>query len=146
MAYCTASDIAIQLGVDTYTATTRPTLTQINSIIDNISGEIDFHLSAIGITSPTDVRVLSKLKNICIDGVACRVGFSNFGNNQGVDNTQPNHYCKNYKESLNEMKEDPSLYGITTGNESVIFSSNVLDGTLDEADANNLMLDDTYRY
>lgn len=141
MAYCTYSDLAIQLGYDSFGTTTKPTAIQVASIIDNVTADIDILLQSIGISLPiTDSSVLLYLKDKCIMGSCCRIGFSYFSNNTGVDGTQPNHFCSDYSEWKKEIKENPAVLTNILSQSDSAPSSNVLDGTITEDDIKNNMI------
>jgi hypothetical protein len=146
--YCTASEIQVLLGFpDAFSANTRPTETQVNTEITNVTGEIDFVLSGVGITvQPTNTNVLARLRNACTYGVACRVGMSYFRNNTGVNDTQPGHFCQRYQEILEEIKATPELYGSVTGDDIMVISSHVLDGTYTETEVNDILIEDEFKY
>ena len=74
--YCTAEDVQVLLGfASAFSTTSVPTLTQVNSIISDVTNEIDFTLASVGITTqPTDTRLLGRLHIACKYGVACQVG------------------------------------------------------------------------
>ena len=129
--YCEAADIGIALGAQvTYSVTSRPTLTQVEAIISNITNEIDFVLSSVGInTQPTDSRILGRLKEACIIGSAARVGFAYLNPNQDADNTLPGLYWKRYQDILKEIKDSPEIYGVISDT-TMYISSPVIDGTI----------------
>jgi hypothetical protein len=145
--YCTVNDIEVLLGFDinTFASGTTPPLTQIQREIDQVTNEIDFVLAGVGITTqPTDTRILARLRNTCSYGVCCRVGMSAFGNNAGVNDSQPGSYCERYRALLDEIKSDPDLYGVISGDSVTYMSNQVLDGTITESDQNDQFIDVDY--
>lgn len=134
MNYCSAEDVQVALGYsDAFTATTRPTLAQVNVIIENITNEIDLYLNMVGIADqPTDTRILGRLKEMCTIGSSARVGFGYMNNSDNVSNSLADKYWTRYIEMLKEIKEDPEIYGVTSDSTSFI-TSNVIDGTTTES-------------
>lgn len=147
MAYCVAEDISVLLGLDNFSSTTRPKLTQVNAIIDDITNEIDFALTSQGITNPpTDTKILGRLKIMCKMGAASHVGFSAFGNNDSVEGSQPDKYWLTYRSMLKEITESPELYGAISGNSGMFMSNEVLDGTILETTAMENRMPREYEY
>lgn len=143
--YCKAEDVSVLLGLDTFSATTRPTLSQVNSIIADVTNEIDFILAGVGITTqPTDTRILGRLAIACKMGVACQVGLSAFGNATGVDNSQPDKFCTQYQAILLEIKNSPELYSNISGDNTMYLSNPVADGTTTEAAVKSRITPDNY--
>lgn len=139
--YCDAADVQFLLGFENAfsdSPATLPTLTKVNEAIADITNEIDFTLKSVGITvPPTDPLLLSRLKIGCKKGVACEVGMSGFGNNDSVADSQPNSYCKDYKDLLKDINNNPDNYGAVTGDENTFISNQVLDGTTSESAQND---------
>ena len=144
--YCSAEDVSILLGLDNFSSETRPTLTQVNSIISDVTNEIDFVLAGVITTQPTDARILGRLSIACKMGVACQVGLSGFGGTpDSVDNSQPDKYCRQYQAILEEIKTMPELYGIVTGDSTSFYISNqVTDGTKTAAQVSARLTPDNY--
>lgn len=126
--YCVAEDVQVLIGQNiafnnigsTTTGGTKPTLTQLNSIIADITNEIDLQLSVIGITAqPTDARLLAKLKNGCVYGSAARAGFGTLNMSGSTGDTKPKTYWDMYQAFLKEMLDNPEIFGITADSESV---------------------------
>lgn len=133
--YCTVTDIEVLLGFEEglFSVTSRPTLTAVQREIDQVTQEIDFVLASVGITTqPTDTRVLGRLRNCCQFGVAWKIGYSSFGNNTGVDDSQPDTYRQQYQDCLQDIRDNPNLYGAVTGDEAIYISNQVTDGTTTE--------------
>lgn len=141
MSYCTPSDVGILLQL-TYSATTQPTTTQVQSICDQVSAEIDLKLKQIGVASVTDSTLLSYLKLVCSQGVACFVGSTYFNNIQNTSGTISNFYCTNYKQKLDEIVNNPDMF--TSAGGTIAFSSNVTEGTTDEDDIPSIDVDWKY--
>ena len=131
--YATVDDIEVLLGypVGFYTATSIPNRTSVERELDQVTKEIDFYLTAVGV-QPTDTNVLARLRNCCQYGVAWKLGYSNFGNNTGVDDSQPDTYRERYENCLKEIKESPELFGKVTGDDVIYASNQVIDGTTTE--------------
>jgi len=147
MNYCDSTDVNVIMGVDAFSSTTRPTLTQVNTIISDITNEIDFVLSGVGITTqPTDSKILGRLGIACKYGSASHVCLSVYGNNTSVDGSQGEYFGRKYKEILDEMKTDPELYGLITGDSNLVISNIVLDGTNTESEISNGYIDRDYKY
>lgn len=143
--YCSNDDVSVLLGLDSFSSTTRPTSTQVTSIITDITNEIDFVLSGVGITTqPTDSRLLGRLSNACKYGTACQVAMSAYGNSLSVDGSQGDKFCEKYQEILDEIKENPELYGAVTGDTSMYISNQVIDGTWTEDDNEDRFLSEDY--
>lgn len=136
--YCTNEDIQVLLQMNSsFSASTTPTSTQVETEIDNITKEIDVYLRAIGITSqPIDTNVLGMLKKYCGYGVACRVGMSFQRNEEGVRGTQAEFYCQKYQEFLDKILEHPEIITDTVDASDLFISNQVQDGTITENDLN----------
>lgn len=52
MAYCTTAQVTTSLPTRTFSATSKPTTTEIGELIDRIAGEIDVVLGGRGLTVP----------------------------------------------------------------------------------------------
>jgi hypothetical protein len=146
--YATAEDVQVLLGfTDNFSSTTLPTLTQVNSILADVTNEIDFTLASVGVTTqPTDTKLLGRLANACKYGVACQVAMSAYGNASGVENSQGDKYCERYKEVLKDIQENSQLYGAVTGDSGAYASNQVEDGTYTEATVTGRYLNDSYKY
>ena len=143
MGYCLASDVGVLLGL-TYNATSLPTETQVNSIIDQVSAEINMTLRTIGVVTVTDATVLSYLKMVCAKGSACYVGGVYFNNIQSTGGTISNFYCQSYKEELKKMIDNPAILGVAGG--TIAFGSNVTDGVTSFDEADSMQIDNRFRY
>lgn len=137
MSYCQSSDVGVLLGL-TYDANSVPTLTQVNSVIDQVSAEIDMNLRQIGITSVSDATVLLYLKMVCAKGSACYIGSVYFNNIQNVNGTISNFYCIAYKEELKKIIDNPAIMGAAGG--SIEVHSDVIDGLNSEADYDDISI------
>lgn len=145
--YTTAAKVAVLLGYDPFTATTRPTLTQVDSIITDVTKEIDFVLSSVGIVvQPTDSNILGRLDLACKYGTAAQVGLAVIGNADNTDGTQGNLFKSWYDKILDEIVKNPELYGAVTGDSVSYMSSNITDGSLTQADFDKTFVDTKYRY
>lgn len=145
--YCAASDVSILLGLDNYSSLTRPTLTQVNTIIADITNEIDFTLASVGITTqPVDTRLLGRLKIGCKMGVAGQVGMSAYGNSTSVDNSQADRYDAKYKEFLEDIRTNSANYGAVTDDSNLYISNQCTDGNISEDDQSDLFINQDYDY
>jgi hypothetical protein len=143
--YTDAESVAVLLGMDNFSSGSRPTLAQVTAILEDVTNEIDFTLSAVGITTqPTDTRLLGRLSTACKYGTACQVGMSAFGNSTGVDGSQPDKYCEKYQAILDDIKENPENYGAVTGDSASYISNQVTDGTITETEQTALFLANEY--
>ena len=137
MAYCSASDVQVALGYQDIfddSVPTRPTATQVDSIISNITNEIDLYLGLAGInTTPTDVKILGRLKEMCIYGSSARVGFGYLNNAEVVGGSLAHTFWERYQQLLNEIVDKPEIYGGTAGTSTMYASNQVTDGTNSEA-------------
>jgi hypothetical protein len=135
--YCSNEDVSVLLRVDAFTATSRPTATQVQAVIEDVTNEIDFVLAGIGIaTQPTDTKILGRLTIACKTGVAAQIE---------VDKDKKAAYETKYQAILKEITNKPEMYGSITGNETAYMSNNVTDGTNTEAEIAEKFIDD-YRY
>jgi hypothetical protein len=144
--YCSADDVSTALGLSSFSSSTKPTLTQVNTIITLITSEIDTMLLSSGISTPiTNADQLNCLKLKCISGSACRTGFTYFTNNNGVENTQPNYYCKEYQDFKDMLlkEKDTSIFTYGTSIDGKV-SSNVIDGTYTETELEDDLIPKRY--
>lgn len=146
--YCAQDDIKAALGyMDDFSSGSRPTLTQVNTIISDITNEIDFYLRSVGITSqPTDSNILGRLSKACIFGSAADIGFGYLNNSQTVDGTLAHYYKEKYQNILDEIKESPEIYGLVVDAESVYSSNQVIDGTYTEDENNDNYIDSNFKF
>ena len=143
--YITGAEVAVLMGVDNFSSLTRPTSTQVDYIIVDVTNEIDFILSGVGITTqPTDSRLLGRLAIACKYGVACQVAMSTYGNATGVDGSQGDKFCQKYSEILQDIKDNPEMYGLVTGDSAMYMSNQVEDGSWTEANTKAMFLDEDY--
>jgi hypothetical protein len=143
--YCSNEDVAVLIGYDNFSSLTRPTSTQVTSIITDITNEIDFVLASIGVTTqPTDTRLLGGLAIACKYGAACQVAVSGYGNAQSIDGSQGDKFCEKYKEILDDIKENPELYGTVTGDSTMFLSNQVTDGTYTETNIDNRYISEDF--
>lgn len=131
MGYCTAEDVQVLLGKDKAfndTDDTRPSLTQVNSIIDQIAAEMDQGLSANGIDLPImDSTQLAQLKLYNSYGATCLVGNSYFRNATNVNNSMPQFYCDWYANFIKNIENIADQFGATKTSD--ILDNQVTDGT-----------------
>ena len=145
--YITQQEVAVLLGFDNFSSTTRPTDTQVNAIIADVTNEIDFTLSSIGITTqPTDTRLLGRLAIACKYGVACQVAMSAYGNSTNTDGSQGDKFCEKYQAILDDIKNNPTAYGAVTGDSAMYMSNQVQDGTWSETETTDLYISENYEY
>jgi hypothetical protein len=128
--YATYTEVALILGLTDYTATTRPTSTQVTNILTEVTQNIDFTLESVGLESqPSDSNVQGRLKTLCKYGTACQIAISKYGDADGVESSQGAYFCKRYDEGIKEIKTNPELYGLVVGDSGSTANSNVLEGT-----------------
>lgn len=138
--YCSSSHVGVLLN-KTFDATSTPTSTQVDVIIDQTTNEIDTVLYSIGVTSqPTDTNLLGILEKYCSFGSAGAVGMAYFRNAGGVEKTNADWYYSKYEWFLKELKESPELFGIVSDAETMIISNQVLDGTYTEEEQQAIMI------
>lgn len=144
--YCTVRDVEVLLGYDngqfSDAPESNPSLTDCQREITQVTGEIDFALKRVGITSqPTNSATLARLRNACSYGVACRIGMGAFGNSDGVNDSQPSSYCEQYQEILDDIKSNPDDYKDDSSSESYYTSNQVSDGTTTESEQQSHYVD-----
>ena len=133
--YCSAADVIGKLGYDfsSIGADSKPTLTQINAEITDITGELNMVLESIGITLPiTDANVLNVIEQKCKLGSAGMVGLTYYVNTDAVEGSQADYYYKEYKFFLASIVETPSLVGVSAEASTINVSNQVTDGTTTE--------------
>jgi hypothetical protein len=152
MNYCTANEVKLFLGSSiTFSDTipvTKPTLTEVTGLIQDVTNVIDLKLYIIGIvTQPTSLLILSRLKEICLYGVAGKIGIQfNSTSNPNPEMSRTNYYLSQYEKLLKEITEQPELYGIITGNDDYCHvSSNVLDGSRTEDEIMSNFVDRNFK-
>lgn len=134
--YCVAGDVKVALGyIDDFSSDSRPTLTEVNTIITDTTNEIDFYLKSVGInTQPTDSTILGRLSKACIYGSSGNTGLGYLNNSADVVDTLAEYYLKKYQEILDEIKEKPELYGLVVDSNAIYAQNQVTDGTMTEAE------------
>lgn len=144
--YCNIEQVEVLLGVsNSLTTTSTPTIAQVNDIITDVTSDIDFALKSVGITiQPTDTTILGRLTIACKYGTACQAGMAGFGNNDSVEDSQPNFYCKSYANIIKDIRTNPENYGAVTGDNTLFISNQVLDGTTTETAQNDNSIDPTF--
>lgn len=146
MAYCTSADVGVLLQQD-FNENTQPTAVQVDSIIEQTTGEIDSILLSKSVSLPiSDSTTLQLMKKYCSFGSACTTGFTYFRNNESVNDSQPNFYCNGYKEFLEQLKTDPESIIGTLDMESVVISSQVLDGSYTEDEIDEVNVDQDFEW
>ena len=74
MAYCTTTDIQAKIPYTTFSATSKPTLTQVSDYCDDISADMDEKFQSVGVTVPvTDSDKLKLLTRVACFGVVAEV-------------------------------------------------------------------------
>jgi hypothetical protein len=146
--YCISSDIKVALGYpNDYSSSSRPTLAEVNTIITDITNEIDLYLRSVGISSqPTDANILGRLSKACIYGSAADVGFGFLNQSQSVDGTLAHYYKEKYQAILDEIKKKPEIYGLVVDAESLYASNQVLDNTYSEDEINDNYLSSDFEF
>ncbi|HCW08392.1 MAG TPA: hypothetical protein DGG95_13620 [Cytophagales bacterium] len=152
MNYCTANEVKLFLGsAVTFSDTapiSKPTLTEVNALIADITNDIDLQLSVIGInTQPTDFRILSRLKRLCLYGCAGHIGIQfNSTSNPNPEMSRTNYYLSQYEKLLKEITDNPEVYGVISGSDDYCnVSSNVLDGSRTEDEITSNFVDRDFK-
>lgn len=146
MAYCSNADVGVLLELD-YNAIAKPTPTQVDSLIDQVTAEIDSRLAAQGVALPiTDATTLLLLKKYCSFGSACIVGYTYFRNNESTSDSQASFYCVTYQQFLTDLKDDPETVLGALDINSTFMSNQVLDGTTTESDLTDNGVEDVFKW
>lgn len=118
MGYCSVEDVQVCMQ-QAFSATSQPTETQIETLIDYVSSRINLVLKQVGVSLPViDTDVLNYLKIVASNGVACQVSTSYFQNQQSVSGTPSNFWCSTFETLLKEIQESPELVGASTGDDT----------------------------
>jgi hypothetical protein len=108
MAYCTITDVQSLNPKRTYGATTTPTTTQVNSLIDLIAADIDVILAAKGYTTPvtTPTAFANWLKLLNAYGAAAEAEAAMFPETVDKGSTpHANDLLKKYNERLEMLRK-----------------------------------------
>jgi hypothetical protein len=110
MAYCLIADVSGLLAQRTFSATTKPTITQVNTFISDIAAEIDTALLSRGLTAPatTPTDFVTHLKQVNAMGAAALAEQAMFPEAGGMGST-PNskRLWEMYQAALKALKADP---------------------------------------
>jgi hypothetical protein len=120
--YCTTTDIKTQNPKRDYDTSSRPTLAQVNRIIQEVSGEMDSRFSAVGIAVPISTSPVTQasllLRRICAFGAACNAEESAFMGGHAQQSTHVDWLCGQYEELMTKIEDDPGILGPGTGGSS----------------------------
>lgn len=110
MAYCVIADVeAINALRGSYSATTKPTSTQVTGMIDMIYAEINAVLSSAGVTVPVTTTDFMKLTNALGAAAMAEAAAGMPGKSENKD---PRDWrWEKYERNLEMLKNDPSLSG-----------------------------------
>jgi hypothetical protein len=125
-AYCDANlDVKVLTGFQSaFSSSTAPALTDVNTIIETISGEIDGYLKAANINTLSAAANISIRKKYCIFGV-CGEVMSRWFQNQR-DKEQGLYYADKYDEWTNKLINDPQYINVIIANEGTANESALL--------------------
>lgn len=124
MGYCLVADVEGMTANRklTYSATTVPTLVQVQAFIDEIAAEIDAVLSAKGITVPVTTNDYLKLMNKMGAAAMAEAALNVDGTNEV--NSVRDWRWKKYNDMLADLKANPAMSGA-----SVVSCGSRSDGT-----------------
>lgn len=112
MSYCTVTDVqSLNTKRAAYSASTTPTLTQVNEFIDNISAEMDSILEGRGYVTPVDASTTSAkfvawMLALNARGAASLAEQAQFPDRSGLTSApgSSSMYWKQYREGLEFLK------------------------------------------
>lgn len=109
MSYCTTTDIQALNPTRTYSATSKPTLTQVQTYIDQIAGEIDSILKGRGLATPITipaefVTFLKQLNAVGAAALAERAMFPEAQGMMGSTSASAMHW-RQYQDGIKWLKE-----------------------------------------
>ena len=120
MAYAAIADVTARMAKFTISTTSKPTTAQITEFLDDIQGEVDVHLAAMGVTVPatTPAYFMDWLKGVVADGTAALALKSMFPDAHGPAETPAYSFYQNRYEAALEGITDGSAVPVdlTTGN------------------------------
>lgn len=131
MAYCTIDDLKIYVPKLEFSASTKPTSTQVESIITNTSYEIDSALQTAGYSLPvTDADTLAFLKNLNALGAAAIAEGATLP--EKVGDTHDSKLLRLYEKRLDNIKNKKLLpVDISTNADAKSATHSTDDTTLD---------------
>ena len=124
MAYATSAEVQAAIAKFTITSTTKPTSSQLTTILAEIDGYIDSILSAKGIAVPitAPAHFTQALQSIGVAGTAARVLKSMFPDAVGADETPAYAYWQaRFDDGIKALvdgsliPDDPLVIGTTSG-------------------------------
>lgn len=112
MAYCAITDVELINALrGAYSATTKPTATQVGTMIDMIYAEINAVLSSVGLTVPVTANDFLRLTNAL--GAAAMAEAAG-GMPGKTENKDPRDWrWQKYERNIEMLKADPALSGGT---------------------------------
>lgn len=143
MAYCTYELVGINLSLAFDETTSKPKASQVTTIIDMVTAEIDLILTAKGIQIPVAGTNLYKLLTLqCSQGSAGRVAMAYYGNAESVIGSQGQFYWTEYQKFLSDLKSNPDYYRAML--HTSLIGNQVTNGTTKEADIEKNMIGDEW--
>ncbi len=118
MAYCAISDVQELVPKFTFDASSKPTLTQVTSLLDKVAADIDAALQGRGIATPvtSPTYLVNWLKNLNALGVAYRAMQGMFPSTAEKDALPAwQTYRKDYKEGLKAIEDGKLPSALETG-------------------------------
>ena len=119
-AYAALSDVEARIAKFTLSTTTKPTAAQVTEFLDDITGEMNVHLAAMGVTVPatTPAYFIDWLKGMCADGTAALALKSMFPDAVGPAETPAYmFYQQRYESALEGITDGSAIpVDLTTGN------------------------------
>jgi hypothetical protein len=118
MSYCAIADVQGLLAQRVFGASTKPTTTQVNTFISDVSSVIDTVLQARGLTTPvtTPTDFVTHLKQVNAIGAAAHAEQAMYPEAGGVGST-PNskRLWEMYQAELKSLREDDLPISIAEG-------------------------------
>lgn len=128
MAYCDYEDVGLLLQF-TFDTASNPTAAKVTTICGLIASEIEqaFILAGVGLpVAGSRLYDVTRLNNMY--GAAGLVGVTYYRNVESLEGSQGDYYLKRYREFLEDVKKNPSLYNGLTGAGELYVSNQVLAG------------------
>ncbi len=135
MAYCTITDLQGVNPKRTYSATSTPTQTQVETHIANIAAEIDTVLLGRGLTVPvtTPAQLVAFLKQTNAVGAAAMAEFGMFPEASGMGSTpQGQRLWTVYTKALDFLRTGRLPTAVQTGAPFSFFTENITDEPTEE--------------
>jgi hypothetical protein len=112
MPYCTTADVLKQLALSEISATSDPSITDVDQYCIDISAEMDARMRAVGVALPvTDADRLIHLNEVAVNGVAAKVLRAKTV--KGGDPEWADTYQGLYDAKMARIVERPAIVGAT---------------------------------